>query len=56
MSNIITKENAILFLKYFAIGVCFVLGLFLSAYLIKMMFNLGVYFGTFLRNLYNYIC
>ena len=56
MSNLITKENVKYVFKYIAIGILVVLGMVIATYFVKTVFNLGIYFGTFLRNIYNLVC
>ena len=56
MSTIITKDNTKILLKYIGLGMIFILGMIISIYLIKMIFNLGIYLGTFMRNAYNLVC
>ena len=56
MSTLITKDNIKLIFKYFALGIMFALGLTLALFLIETVFNIGIYLGTFMRNIYNLIC
>ncbi len=56
MSTIINKDNAIKIFKYVLLGIAFILGFYLSIYLVEMFFNIGVYMGTFIRNLYSIVC
>ena len=56
MPTLISKESLLLALKYIGIGFLLIIGVILSIYLIEMFFNLGVYFGTFIRNVYNLVC
>ena len=56
MSNLVTKENLKYILKYIGYGILFTLGIIIATYFIKVIFNLGIYFGTFLRNIYNLVC
>lgn len=56
MSNVINSENFKTFTKYFIIGFGIFIGLYVSYYLINCIFNLGVYAGTFIRNLYGLLC
>ena len=56
MSALITKENIKIISKYLLLGIIFVLGIIIGLYLVETVFNLGIYFGTFIRNLYNLVC
>lgn len=56
MSTLITKNNIKLISKYLVLGIMIILGMFIAAYILEMVFNLGIYFGTFIRNIYNLVC
>ena len=56
MSTLITKDNLKVVLKYFMLGIMLVIGMIMTVFLVEAIFNLGVYFGTFLRNVYNLVC
>ena len=56
MSNVVNSDNLKVFIKYLLIGISIILGLYLSTILINCIFNLGVYTGTFIRNLYGLLC
>lgn len=56
MSNVISSEYLKTFIKYFMIGFSIIIGLYISYYLVNCIFNLGVYTGTFIRNLYGLVC
>ncbi len=56
MSALISKDNLMLVLKYIGIGFLFIVGTIVAINIIEMVFNLGVYFGTFVRNIYNLVC
>ena len=51
-----SKDNLVLALKYIGFGFLFIIGIIIGIYLIKTIFNLGLYFGTFVRNVYNLVC
>ncbi len=44
------------FVKYFFIAVLGYLSVFLSSFFIQSIFNLGVYFGNFIRGFYQIVC
>ena len=56
MSTLITKNNIKLISKYLVLGIMIILGMFIAVYILEMVFNLGIYFGTFIRNIYNLVC
>ena len=55
MSTLITKDNIKFISKYLILGIMFILGMFIAVNLVEMVFNLGIYFGTFIRNIYNLV-
>ena len=56
MSNVINNDNFKKFIRYFIIGFGIIIGIYVSTYLISCIFNLGVYAGTFIRNIYGLVC
>ena len=56
LSKYITNDKLIKILKNVLIIIIVFVGIFIGTYLLLAIFNLGVYLGTFLRNLYGLVC
>lgn len=56
MSTLIKKENIGKYLKYIGYFILACISIYLSVYLVKMLFNLGVHTGTFIRLVYRTFC
>ena len=56
MSTLIKKENIGKYLKYTGYFILACISIYLSVYLVKMLFNLGVHTGTFIRLVYRTFC
>ena len=54
--QILSKNNLLLLEKRILVILGLFIGLFFSIILLKAIFNLGVYTGTFIRCLYNIVC
>lgn len=50
------KENFLKLFQRILFIFCVVIGIIISYYLLKTIFDLGIYIGTFLRGLYSIVC